>query len=212
MVGGDVLLYVPSKSSLSRNSTLSSFGTRTGVVVGTARGHVAGWGGGPVLAAWPTRSSLGAIVEDRRTRALCVVPWTDDDVVAWQRAADPELLGGAQNTTEPSHALHPVVVEGLTALSHMVNHGNNLAGSYDHRDAVAVLRTLHRGGYQLPSDEVYAWALAHHWPSRGAERLKDLAEKIDAGRTVQLKGGSPLRPDILDRWKVQADSGRSTPL
>lgn len=209
-VGGEVLLYVPQKSNLGRNGTMRSFGGRPGVVVGTARGPVTGWAGGPVLAAWPTRLSLMSIADDRRTRALCVVPWIDGEIAAWQRAANPELLGDAQSTSASDAALHPVVVQGLTALSGMVNHGNNLAGGYDRRDAVAVLRTLHQGGYQLPDGEVYAWTLAHGWPARGAERLRDLAEKIDAGRTVQLRGGSPLRPDVLDRWRAQAAGDESS--
>lgn len=86
----------------------------------------------------------------------------------------------------------------------MVNHANNLAGHMDHRDAVAVLRTLHQGGYPLPADEVYAWALAHRWPARGAERLRELAHKVDAGRTVQLKGQWPFRSEILQIWQAEA--------
>lgn len=205
-VGGTALLYVPLKSSLNNNALLGAYSRRPGVVVGTSIGRITGWSGGPVLAAWPTRDKLALIADDRRTRALCVIPWNDTDTAAWQHVAAPDLLGEAIEPPASTQVLDPVVVEGLKTLSHSVNHGNNLASSLDHRDAVAVLRELHRGGYSLPPDEVYVWALKHDWQAQGAARLRDLAGKIDAGKTVQLKGGSPFKPDILDQWKARASS------
>lgn len=205
-VGGTVLVFVPQKAVLVRNdNALSRFAVRPGVVVDTWRGGVSGWSGGPVLAAWPSREKLAEIADDRRMRALCVIPWLAKDTAAWEQGVGPERLDGTEPVpNEPK--LDPVVVIGLTHLTRSVNHGNNLVGALDHRDAVAVLRTLHRGGYRLPPDDVYTWALMHGWPGRGAERLRELAGRIDAGRTVQLKGGSPLRADVLDLWRAQASS------
>lgn len=203
-VGGTVLLFVPQKGSLARNdSAISRLSTRPGIAVDTWRGGVSGWAGGPVLAAWPSRDKLAEIADDGRTRALCVIPWLDKDTVAWERAVIPERLDGSEPPAAASQ-LDPVVIVGLTHLSHSVNHGNNLAGPLDHRDAVAVLRTLHKGGFALPADDVYAWALAHGWPARGAERLRELSARIGAGRIVQLKGSSPLRADVLDFWRAEA--------
>ncbi len=204
-VGGQVLLFVPQKSTLNHSGDLiAQLAKVPGVAVGTWRGYVSGWSGGPVLAAWPSREKLAEIADDRRTRALCVIPWVDEDTTPWEQASQPELLAGAlAKTSAPS--LDPVVIVGLTHLTRMVNHANNLAGALDHRDAVAVLRVLHRGRYALPADEVYAWALANGWPARGAERLREMAEKIDAGRTVQMKGPSPLRPEVLSMWKAEAN-------
>jgi len=203
-LGGQLLLYVPQKGNLrGMNNLVSRFAERPGVVVGTWRGSITGWAGGPVLAAWPSREKLAEIADDPRTRALCVIPWGANNVAAWDAAAAPERLG--VGTAAPSMpTLDPVVIEGLRQLTRMVNHANNLAGALDHRDAVAVLRELHRGGYSLPADGVYSWVLANGWPARGAERLREMATKIDAGRTVQLKGSSPLRADVLDRWRAAA--------
>jgi len=206
VVGGQILLYVPQKGALHRSNSLTAeFATVPGVVVGTWRGHIDGWSGGPVLAAWPDREKLADIADDDRTRALCVIPWAEGETTAWEHAAQPERLAGA-SASAAGPQLDPVVVVGLTHLTQMVNHANNLAGALDHRDAVAVLRTLHKGGYRLPADDVYAWALANGWPARGAERLRDMASKIDAGRTVQLKGPSPLRPGILKMWRAEAEN------
>ncbi len=205
-VGGAILLYVPTKASLQdSDGPLAQFAKVPGVVVATPKTGISGWTGGPVIAAWPTRESLARLADHQRIRALCVIPWGPEDTSAWQQAVNPEMLGTAEPpaATEP---LDPVVAVGLDHLTHMVNHANNLAGALDHRDAVAVLRELHDGGYRLPADAVYAYALSHGWPGRGAERLRTLASKIDAGRTVRLQGPSPLRSDILQRWRREANS------
>jgi hypothetical protein len=86
----------------------------------------------------------------------------------------------------------------------MVNHANQLAGSMDKRDAVWILKILHKGGHRLNPDDIYAWALANGWPSRGAARLKEYAERIGAGRTVQAGMPNPFRPDMLERWRAEA--------
>ncbi len=206
VVGGQILLLVPSKGNFSSmNNLFTQFAKAREVTVDTTRGHIA-WPGGPVLAAWPTMADITQLDDDRRTRALCVfAPGADAD--AWASAHSPELLGDVPTVSAP--VIDPVVVQGLLQITRMVNHANNLAGSLDRRDAVAVLRLLHRGGYELPHREIYAWALAHGWPGRGAERLREFAERIDSGRTVQLKGPSPLRDDALQRWQASAATADS---
>lgn len=204
VTGGQILLYVPKKGDLDvTNNRISQMAKVSGVVVGTWRGYIGDWSGGPVLAAWPSREKLAEVADDRRTRALCVIPWVEGETTAWEQAVNPQLLTGASSAAAGPE-LHRVVAVGLEHLSNMVNHANELAGALDHRDAVAVLRTLHRGGYQLPADAVYAWALANGWPAQGAERLREMAGKVDAGRAMQVKGTWPLRADALHRWQTEA--------
>jgi len=111
---------------------LAQFAKVQGVAVGTWRG-IREWRSGPVLAAWPNRVKLGEIADDRRTTALCVVPWVPGELDAWQAAANPEVLGPAVARIVIS-TLDPVVIEGLKALTARVNHSNNLAGSLIHLD------------------------------------------------------------------------------
>lgn len=204
-IGGSPLIYAPGRPQVDHNQLLSEFVNRTQVAVATWRSPARGWPGGPVLAVWPIRDKLGEIADHPHTNALCVVPWTKGEVDAWAAATQPELLGPAANP-ETTNSLDPVVIAGLKTLTHLVNMGNNLAGSLDRRDAVAVLRTLKKGGYQLPPDPVYSWALANGWSTRGAERLRTLAADFEAGKSPQLKGEYPLRADILDRWRQKAQS------
>lgn len=40
------------------------------------------------------------------------------------------------------------------------------------------------------------------WPGRGAERLREMAEKIGSGHRMQsYTRDNPLRPDALTRWR-----------
>ncbi|MEV0287953.1 hypothetical protein AB0H36_27885 [Kribbella sp. NPDC050820] len=203
-VGGRPLVYAPQKSTVWDHAILGEFVNQPGIVLGTWKaGTTSGWGGGPVLAAWPDRVKLGEIADDPRTRALVVVPWAKGEIDAWIAAVDPQRLGPAPAAAARPD-LDPVVVQGLTALTGMVNHANNLAGSLDRRDAVAVLRALKRAGYRLPPDDVLGWAMSHGWPARGAERLRELAAAFEAGRRPQMKGPNPLRADIIATWRAKA--------
>lgn len=161
-----------------------------------------------MLAAWPSRDKLGEIADDRRTTALAVVPWVEGEVDAWVAAVAPERLGIAEDTQIAPGSLDPVVVEGLKHLSLVVNHSNNLAGSMDKRDAIAVLRMLKKGGYSLRPDAVYAWALAIGWPARGAERLRELAHKFEAGVAVRGGQNPAVRPNALADWRRRASGDR----
>ena len=202
--GGQVLVYAPGKQNIERHTLLSAFSQQRGVAVGTWRRSDFGWSGGPVLAAWPDRAKLGEIADDSRTTALCVVPWSPGEVDGWVEAHHPELLPGAEVSEAEGDTLHPVVAEGLKTLTASVNHGNHLTGALDRRDAVAVLRALREAGYRWSPDRMYSWALMHEWPAPGAERLRALAKDFEDGKRPQLKGGNPLRPDIVDMWRVEA--------
>ena len=200
--GGQPLLWAPTRDNIERNGLLRAAGATAGIATATWRSGLDQWRGGPVLALWPSRQKLGDIADDRRTSALCVVPGNARDVEGWIAAVDPELLG--DTTRAPAEALDPVVVEGLITLSRHVNHGNQLAGSLDHRDAVWVLKLLHGAGYRLPPAALYAWALAHDWPARGADRLRELAAKFEAGRLPRVRQSNPFRADIVTQWRTAA--------
>ena len=88
-LGGQPLVFAPGMSNVRDVPLLEQFTKVQGVAVGTWRG-IRDWHGGPVLAVWPSRVKLGEIADDRRTTALCVVPWVSGGLDAWQAAADPD--------------------------------------------------------------------------------------------------------------------------
>ncbi|SCL33040.1 hypothetical protein GA0070615_2185 [Micromonospora aurantiaca] len=201
------LVWTPDKPSLMEHPPLAAFARANASM--TPRTRTARWSGGPVLAGWPTTDELAELADDRRVSALCVIPHgTLDEVAAWAAATAAVQLGAEAAQASPQAALDPVVVQGLETLTVMVNHANQLAGSSDRRDAVAVLTTLHRGGYALTPAAVYAWALAHGWPARGAQRLREMCNRLSGGHTLRAAGADRcLRPDILQHWQQGAAGG-----
>lgn len=201
-LGGTLLVLTPGRRN-GQESLLRELGKARDAVDETWRTYrSARWSGGVVLAAWPTPKVLAELEDDGRARAIVVLPWIPKDVQAWTDAYNPSLLGEA--TAPKRIALDPVVEAALRDLTHSVNHANHLAGSLDRRDAVAILQTLSKGGYQLAPDAIYTWALANGWPARGAERLKEFATNFAEGRRMRLGTAFPFRPDILQVWEREA--------
>lgn len=205
LLGGQTLLYVPLRDGEGAHATLRDFSRRRDVITTTWK-SLSGlrWTGGVVVAAWPDADHLGRIDSDPRTRALCVLAWTEADVVGWARARSPEVLGGQLATPSSTCELDPVVVVALRSLGQLVNHGNNLASSSDREIAIATLTVLAREGFALPSDEIYAFALSHGWPHRGAQRLQQLSQEISDGKRKRISGRWPLVDNIADLWRQEA--------
>ncbi|HET8659167.1 MAG TPA: hypothetical protein VFM55_09235 [Micromonosporaceae bacterium] len=203
--GRQALVWTPNRSALMEHPDLVVFARRhtsmTRKTSSTMR-----WSGGPVLAGWPDTDALDELAEDRRVSALCVIPHgTLDEVAAWAARTGATRLGTA--AVLPALAtLDPVVERGLEALTGMVNHANNLAGVLDKRDAVNVLTTLHQGGYPLDPEAVHSWVLAHGWPARGAQRLREMCDKLVAGRTLRAGAPSILGRDVLQQWQQSVTS------
>lgn len=202
-LGGEALLYMPGRSNIEAEPRLRALSqrvkTETWRTLTNSR-----WSGGPVLAAWPNEEHLARIDDDRRTTALCLLVWNEEQAAAWAAAHHPKRLSPGAGAPATATVADPVVGKGLETLTRLVNHANQLAGSMDRRDAVNVLQTLHDGGHHLDPANIYAWALANGWPAAGAQRLKELASDIAGGKRPRpgIPGG--LRPDILQLWRRDA--------
>jgi hypothetical protein len=198
-LGGQPLVYAPNRPSLREWPILAEL---DGWAVVTTWKSFGRWSGGPVLAAWPDAEHLAVITDDRRTRALCVVPWGESEVAAWVRAYRlvtlPTKLAVA--AAEPEIISDPVVVEGLKTLTAMVNVASLYASAGGRDRAVAVLRTLHDGGHILDPEVVRTWAMAEGWSAVAAGELTKLAKQIAAGKQLRIRR-RVLRSDILDVWR-----------
>lgn len=71
-----------------------------------------------------------------------MIGWSGNDTAGWLTAYQPTLLADGDAPATAPAISDPVVVEGMKTLTAMVNHGNNLAGAMDKRDAVDVLMRL----------------------------------------------------------------------
>ncbi len=202
IVGGMPLLYAPGRRNYADNPLLSAFAKRHASRTWKS-GWDAKWSSGPVLAAWPDQKHLGEIADSGGVRALCVLSWNDSDVAPWVAASGAtNLEPAAAGLTVPE--LDPVVKCALEDLGHRVNHANNLAGSHDQADAKTWFRVLKNAGLPIQPDALYAQALADGWPSRGAERLREMAAKVAAGKSLQGWNEQRWRNDAVARWRAEA--------
>jgi hypothetical protein len=201
--GGEPLLYVPGRQNVDADPVVKRQSQQIATATWRTR-PPSGWRGGPVIAAWPDRVHLADIDGDRRTAALCVIGWTDNDTDAWLAAFSPMYLDGGPASAVSRTSTDPVIEEALKTLTEMVNHANNLAGTMDKRDAIDVLQRLHDAGHRLDPDAIYVWALANGWNAHGSERLQLLATQVGAGKRPRMGMPSALRPDIVAVWREAA--------
>jgi predicted hydrocarbon binding protein len=144
---------------------------------------------GAVLAVWPTVEDLARATDDRGTRALCVVPWNEAWVAAWIQAYNPVTLPPTlklATEAEPEIITDPVVVEGLKALTSVLNVTILHVSSWQRGTAVAALRILHDNGHIFDAEAVRAWAMAHGWSARAAGQVAELAKQIAAGKKLRV--------------------------
>lgn len=202
VVGGMPLLYAPGRRNYGDNPLLSAFAKRYASRTWKS-GWDAKWSSGPVLAAWPDQKHLGEIADSGGVRALCVLAWKDSDVAPWVAASGAiNLEPSAEVVTVPE--LDPVVKCALQDLGHRVNHANCLAGSMDQADAKTWFRVLKQAGLATDPDALYAQALADGWPSRGAERLREMATKVAAGSSLRGWNDQRWANDVVARWRTES--------
>lgn len=144
--------------------------------------------GGPVLLLWPSKHTL-ALIEgwSNRITALCIVQGAlEDETDAWLRGRDAQnLLRPDDRKTVP--ALDPVIEQALESVTNFVNLRNNLVTTDDKAVAYRTLHCLYSSGYRLDPEAIHAWAVAHRWPTRGAQRLRDLSQDVVDGKRVRAQ-------------------------
>lgn len=160
--------------------------------------------GGPVLAVWLDEKDLGIFDDAKSIEALCAVPWVADEITSWVKAT------GALNLLDPTKPPpsasigDPVVLEAMQWLTGVVNLSTGLAHPNDKSRAVGAFRLLKKGRHAWVPEEIHAWALANGWKSRHAEQLRDLAERIAAGKSVRVRDASIVSSDHLELWRRRA--------
>ena len=95
-----------------------------------------------------------------------------------------------------------IVEIALISLTRRVNLSTNLTHESDKGAAVGLFRILRDEGIVYDPDEIKRWAIKNGWKTKGANKLKDIAEGILEGK--RLRGGqSSWAQDILDQWKSE---------
>lgn len=168
------------------------------------------WGGGPVLAPWPTEEVLGFIADRlvRLATGVCVLPWGDDPFLsAWLSAHKAvNLLTGHAESTSADDLLSPVVRVAMEHLSQAVNHNNALVSGYEKSYAVRTLQELRRSGHALDVDAICAWALANGFTTSEVKHLRQYVERVQSGRGFRLRETAGPKPGSAHRWEEEASA------
>ena len=207
MLGSSVSLYAPGKQSLqhvAQDHPAVHVLIQRGVRVTTWRDF--GPGSGVVVALWPDEKHLLEADESGSTRALVAVTWSPRQTLAWAQAKDAEPLGGPRPDISPTRALDPVVAEAVDGLGILV--GQHKTADQRYRAAMAKgLAILRDAGYALDPRALHTHAIGHGWRASNAEKLREVATRINEGQIIQGMKSAPLRDDVLAYWRERAAVG-----
>jgi hypothetical protein len=206
-LGSAVSLYAPGKQNLqhvAQDHPAVHALIQRGVRVTTWRDFSPG--SGVVVALWPDEKHLLEADESGSTRALVAVTWSPRQTLAWAQAKNAEPLGGPRPDISPTRPLEPVVAEAVDGLGIIV--GQHKTADQRYRAAMAKgLTILRNAGYALDPSALHTHAIGHGWRASNAEKLREVATRINEGRVIQGMKSAPLRDDVLDYWRERAAVG-----
>lgn len=203
-LGSAVSLYAPGKQNLqhvAQDHPAVHDLIQRGVRVATWKDS--GPGSGVVVALWPDERHLLRADESDSTRALVAVTWSPQQTSAWAQAKNAEPLGGPQPGISPARPLDPVVTVAVDGLGILI--GQHKTADQRYRTAMAKgLTILRNAGYGLDPSALHTHAIGHGWRASNAEKLREVATRINQGRVIQGMKSAPLRDDVLDYWRERA--------
>jgi hypothetical protein len=167
--------------------------------------HRTPWRGGPVLVLWPDAKALASVDADFRVSAICVVPWSYDEVATWAAGRQAVDLLARENKPERPTIRNPVVAEAMSSLTTRVNLSTGLGHPSDRAAAVNAFRVLKRAHYRWTPDEIEAWALGNGWSADGAAELRGVAAGVLSGRRYQVERAG-WSDNIVELWKERAET------
>ena len=208
-LGSAVSLYAPGKQNLqhvAHDHPAVHALIQRGVRVTTWRDF--GPASGVVVALWPDEKHLLEADESGSTRALVAVTWSPRHTLEWAQAKGAEPLGGPRPDISPTRPLDPVVAEAVDGLGILV--GQHKTADQRYRAAMAKgLTILCDAGYALDPSALHTHAIGHGWRASNAEKLREVATRINEGRVIQGMKSAPLSDDVLAHWRERAARGAS---
>jgi hypothetical protein len=158
---------------------------------------------GPVLAAYPNKKLLDKIDNMRGVSDVLVIPWSLQQVQYWIETWQAVELGATENSQTATTFSDPVVEEALKNLTSRVNLSTGIGHPMDKAATVDLFRKLKAAKITYDPSEVRGWLVRHGWESDDADAVKDIAEKIQQGRSVRAAQGG-WADDIVSIWRERA--------
>lgn len=123
--------------------------------------------------------------------------------MGWAQAKGADPLGGPRPDISPTRSLDPVVAEAVDGLGVLI--GQHKAADQRDRAIMAKGLIILRGaGYNLDPHALHTHAIGRGWRASNAEKLREIATRINAGRVIQGMTSAPLRDDVLAHWRQRA--------
>jgi hypothetical protein len=108
----------------------------------------------------------------------------------------------------PTRPLEPVVAEAVDGLGILV--GQHKSADQRYRAAMAKgLTILRNAGYALDPSALHSHAIGRGWRASNAEKLREVATRINEGRVIQGMKSAPLRDHGLDYGVCVQPSART---
>lgn len=157
---------------------------------------------GTVLAVYPNKKLLDKIDNMREVTDVLVIPWSLQEVQYWIETWQATEFGASEHQSETAFS-DPVVEEALKSLTSRVNLSTGIAHPRDKATAVDLFRKLKAAKITYDPSEIRGWLVRHSWRSDDADAVKDIAEKIQQGRSVRAVQGG-WADDIVSVWRERA--------
>lgn len=154
-----------------------------------------------VVACWPDEQTLDKIDSLVPLKALCVVPWIEEEIAPWRSARAAIDLLESEPVLSVAEISDPVVAAALRDLTRRVNPGSGTSDPMDRDAAIQMFRMLHRARYRIDPDEIITWAVANGWPPRDAAALARIGARELAGRSYRSRK-TAWGENTLDSWRT----------
>lgn len=165
---------------------------------------------GPVFALYPSARLLDRIDTMYSVTHLLVIPWLEKDVEDWIRAWQPHEIGEDAEVAGSIALSNPIVAAAMDDLVVLINVGTGIVSPTDKAHAIEIFRCLKLNGTTYDPDEIRAWLVAEAGMEPGdANDVRDLAQRILDGRTVQGAGSPRKNTQRYKRWVAEAGAGTS---
>jgi hypothetical protein len=169
--GGEVGLASGIKLRLATKQTLSTFTTKTVVIVYYAEGKI-----------------LELVDGLKNVSGVIAVPDLPNDCEQWIERWNPIVHGEAQKA--PVKLItDPVIENALRSITSLINLANGVLVSRDKEHVQDALRLLRAKGHVAEPKAIRSWAIQNGWPNGAAADLASLSAKIFGLKTKpSLKG------------------------
>ena len=139
-----------------------------------------------------------------------MLKWIESDCREWLAAREAIDVTAPERVPPTPTIKDGVVLVAMEGLTRGVNLSTGLGHSMDRMRTIGWLEYLKRWGHDLDAEEIVSWALANGWSQAGTAELRDIVERLNAGRT--FKGIRRFRiadrGKLLKTWSQEAEQRR----